>query len=549
MKDLSIRHTLTEICQTGIDLGRCAQVGLSTKGKIFFGSSETFCLLYPFIFGSPLKSTYYFASLGSAVLGLYGARQNQLWKSMVGGAIVGLTGTGFNILADSILGGSIVGLKSSAVRLAAGASGGALVAIATAHATKSSLEYKHFLGNVGMGMLGGVLLGAAVSGGLFAESRTAMDLAECFPNLLEPSSRVSCITAVGFCAIETDRNLSLMISEPNQHNTSIFSELLNKKECLSLIYNSSDELYSYEELLTLAIEHKVPADWLKMLSNKARGDYSKGDVVLDILDKLAACNSDEDKELYSQYLQHLLAEQVSSSINAQLLQLCDQTDKILCLLIEQSDINRKDEFSDSLLQKKTLSDINRKDEFSDYLLQKKTLSEIYRYIPEVSPKPYNELLTLAIEHKVPADWFKMLLAQSSSNITDDQFRALTLSIHQKIIASKNEESAEEYQSEDKEIHLKYLQYCLADSHSRTALSGTEVAALTLLTRDLVVQEGVPQGNPAELGTKPNHVVREEPHEVYVVREEPHEVDAVREEPHEVDAAGEEPHDEISGLSD
>ena len=316
MTTLSIRHTLTEICQTGIDLGRCAQVGLSTKGKIFFGSSETFCLLYPFIFGSPLKSTYYFASLGSAVLGLYGARQNQLWKSMVGGAIVGLTGTGFNILADSILGGSIVGLKSSAVRLAAGASGGALVAIATAHATKSSLEYKCLFSSFGMGMLGEVLLGAGVSGGLFVKSGDGMNLVNFAPSSI---SRIISITEVGFCAIATDQKLYLMISGVNQRDTSIFLELLNKKECLSLIRNPSDELYSYNELLTWAIECKAPADWVKMLLERPGIDLNLKHHMTGkaLLEHITAELKYAPKEIiYWKYLGKMLLEHITAELKS-----------------------------------------------------------------------------------------------------------------------------------------------------------------------------------------------------------------------------------------
>ena len=327
MTTLSIRHTLTGIGQTGVDLVRCAQVGLYTKNKIALGicsglahgtSTLSHCIMAP-VGRSAISTGGWFlvqqlggiSVLASTLSGMHGARHKAPWAGALGGALVGLTATGCSMLAESILGGGTVGLTSSAVRLAAGASGGALVAIATAHATKSSFENKYLFSSLGMGMLGGVLLGASVSGGLVWSGGMLTPEIIGIAGISNLVLSEVIVGTIGLSSLEgqlVDSELIKIIQGCDPAKGGELKALLDKKDALFPCNLRADSL-SYNELLTRAIECKAPADWFKMLLERPGIDLNLKHHITGktLLEHITAELKYAPKEIiYWKYLKHLL---------------------------------------------------------------------------------------------------------------------------------------------------------------------------------------------------------------------------------------------------
>ncbi len=323
MNTLSIRHTLTEICQTGIDLGQCARFHTTKTEKIVFGlggsaivgavARDISLAIWAGVLGG--------ATLGCTISGVYGARQKAPWTGAIGGALVGITATGCTILASPILGGGTVGLASSAALLGIGGTGGALLAIALSRAAQSGGERHGSFIEQAPAIVAGNILTAGVIGGLLRCLLTTDEV-------ISLSLSLFILTCVAHLQISsasqnaqcTDHHLSEMIKDKVKHRKDRkFADLLRDKQYFSVI-NSSKKSISYSELLHKIIDNEAPPQWFKMLLEQpgidpnlpnAQGQTPAHSILEQIFQSTSEEAESEEVEneegtIYFQYLRYLL---------------------------------------------------------------------------------------------------------------------------------------------------------------------------------------------------------------------------------------------------
>lgn len=335
MHDLSIKHTLTGIGQTGRELARYALLGIPTQDKVLFGFSSlnifattTSVLAHhnklglgAAIGGGFLSSTILGgALLGSTVLGIYGAKEGCLGISAIGGALVGMTATGCTILAAPILGGTPLGLTSPAALLGLGGAGGALLGIATSLSAKSGVSDKYLIGRISPKITGSLLKLAPLQIMVLQSDPVISAVNIGCATALVSSLILGIIQYGSSGAIELDRILS-NTNTPHFTQMHEFEELLQFKNIL-LPINLSSESIAYSKLLHKAIDQKVPSTWFQSLLKQPGIDLNllndQGETPANsIFQKFCHSGSQEqmsqeqisqEKTLYLEYLKYLLSD-------------------------------------------------------------------------------------------------------------------------------------------------------------------------------------------------------------------------------------------------